>query len=65
MHIGLSSVIRANAAGANLRAIGSLSNVIRFTLFTKEGVTTPFHNLAGKISCLRFRTDQSVLNLFA
>ena len=41
MHIGLSSVIRANAAGANLRAIGSLSNVIRFTLFGKPGVTTP------------------------
>ena len=40
MHIGLSSVIRANAAGADLRAIGSLSNVIRFTLFAKEGVTT-------------------------
>ena len=41
MHIGLSSVIRANAAGANLRVIGSLSNVIRFTLFGKPGVTTP------------------------
>ncbi len=41
MHIGLSSVIRANAAGADLRAIGSLSNVVRFTLFAKEGVTSP------------------------
>ncbi len=40
MHIGLSSVIRANAAGADLRVIGSLSNVIRFTLFGKPGVTT-------------------------
>ena len=39
MHIGLSSVIRANGSGADLRAIGSLSNVIRFTLFARPGVT--------------------------
>ena len=39
MHIGLSSVIRANAAGADLRVIGSLSNIVRFTLFAKPGVT--------------------------
>ncbi|MGB6756191.1 MAG: ABC transporter substrate-binding protein [Xanthobacteraceae bacterium] len=38
MHIGLSSVVRANAAGADLRAFGSLSNVIRFALFGKPGV---------------------------
>jgi ABC-type nitrate/sulfonate/bicarbonate transport system substrate-binding protein len=34
MHVGLSSVIRVNHAGGDLRAIGSLSNVIRFTLFS-------------------------------
>ena len=39
MHIGLSSVIRANNSGANLRVIGSLSNVVRFTLFAKPGIT--------------------------
>lgn len=39
MHIGLSSVIRANAAGADLRVIVSLSNVIRFTLFGRPGAT--------------------------
>jgi NitT/TauT family transport system substrate-binding protein len=38
MHIGLSSVVRANAANADLRAFGSLSNVIRFALFAKPGV---------------------------
>ncbi len=49
MHIGLSSVIRANAAGADLRAIGSLSNVIRFTLFAKDGVTTAAQLKGGTI----------------
>jgi NitT/TauT family transport system substrate-binding protein len=38
MHIGLSSVVRANAVNADLRAFGSLSNVIRFALFGKAGV---------------------------
>ncbi len=38
MHIGLSSVVRANAMGADIRAFGSLSNVIRFTLFGKPGL---------------------------
>src|SRR3954451_24702949 len=31
MHVGLSSVIRVNRAGGEIRTIGSLSNVIRFT----------------------------------
>jgi ABC-type nitrate/sulfonate/bicarbonate transport system substrate-binding protein len=39
MHIGLSSLVRANAAGADLVAVGSLSNVIRGTLFGAPGVT--------------------------
>ena len=38
MHIGLSSVVRANAVSADLRTFGSLSNVIRFALFGKPGV---------------------------
>jgi NitT/TauT family transport system substrate-binding protein len=40
MHIGMSSVVRANGAGANLRTIGSLSNVIRNTMFTAPKVKT-------------------------
>ncbi len=40
MHIGMSSVVRANAAGAHLRTVGSLSNIIRHTMFTVPGVTT-------------------------
>jgi NitT/TauT family transport system substrate-binding protein len=39
MHIGMSSVVRANAAGANLVTIGSLSNIIRNSLFGAPGVS--------------------------
>lgn len=38
MHIGMSSVVRANSAGFNVTTIGSLSNVIRSTLFAAPGV---------------------------
>jgi NitT/TauT family transport system substrate-binding protein len=39
IHIGMSSVVRANASGAgDLRCIGSLSNVIRSTMFTAPNV---------------------------
>ena len=40
MHIGMSSVVRANAAEFNTITIGSLSNVIRSTLFTAAGFTS-------------------------
>ncbi len=38
MHVGLSSVIRLNKSGGDLRLIGSLSNVVRFTFFSAPGV---------------------------
>ena len=38
MHIGFSSVVRANQAGADLVVIASLSNVIRGTLFGSPGL---------------------------
>jgi NitT/TauT family transport system substrate-binding protein len=38
MHIGMSSVVRANMMGSDLRVIGSLSNVIRHTMFLAPGV---------------------------
>src|SRR3954462_5990275 len=40
MHIGMSSVVRANLAGAQLRGIGSLSNTIRATMFAASGIKT-------------------------
>ena len=38
MHVGLSSVVRLNRAGSDLRFIASLSNVIRFTFFSGPGL---------------------------
>jgi ABC-type nitrate/sulfonate/bicarbonate transport system substrate-binding protein len=47
MHVGLSSVVKVNQAGGNLRVIGSLSNVIRFTFFSAPGVKTAFSAAAS------------------
>ena len=41
MHIGMSSVVRANTSGlGDLRCIGSLANVIRSTMFTAPKIKT-------------------------
>ena len=40
MHIGMSSVVRANARGAHVTTIGSLSNVVRSTMFTAANAKT-------------------------
>src|ERR1700724_1377238 len=49
MHVGLSSVVKVNQAGGNLRVIGSLSNVIRFTFLSAPGVKTAA-DLKGGVS---------------
>lgn len=38
MHIGMSSVVRANAAGSDLVTVGSLSNIIRNSMFAAPGI---------------------------
>jgi NitT/TauT family transport system substrate-binding protein len=48
MHIGMSSVVRANAQGANVTTIGSLSNIVRSALFTAPGIKDA-NDLKGKI----------------
>ena len=40
IHVGMSSVIRANLAGGDLRNIGSLSNLIRTTMFAASHIKT-------------------------
>jgi len=67
MHIGLSSVVRANAAGADLRAFGSLSNVIRFALFGAPGVKTPTDLKGGTIgvSSLGSESDATITIMLA
>ena len=47
MHIGMSSVVRANSSGFNVTTIGSLSNVIRSTLFGSPDINS-IEDLKGK-----------------
>jgi NitT/TauT family transport system substrate-binding protein len=62
MHVGLSSVVRVDRGGGDLRLVASLSNVIRFTLFTAPGVRTAADLRGGVIGISTFgsETDTTV-----
>lgn len=57
MHVGLSSVIRVNRNGGDLRSVGSLSNVIRFTFFSAPGVKTGADLKGGVIGVSTFGSE--------
>jgi NitT/TauT family transport system substrate-binding protein len=57
MHVGLSSVVRLNRAGGNLRFIGSLSNVIRFTFFSGPNVKTAADLKGGVVGVSTFGSE--------
>jgi NitT/TauT family transport system substrate-binding protein len=57
MHVGLSSVIRVNRAGGDIRLIGSLANVIRFTFFSAAGVKTAADLKGGIIGVSTFGSE--------
>jgi ABC-type nitrate/sulfonate/bicarbonate transport system substrate-binding protein len=57
MHVGLSSVIKLNQDGGDLRTIASLSNVIRFTLFAAPGVATAADLKGGAIGVSAFGSE--------
>jgi len=57
MHVGLSSVIRVNRAGGDIRTIGSLSNVIRFTFFAAPGVKTATDLKGGAVGVSTFGSE--------
>jgi NitT/TauT family transport system substrate-binding protein len=57
MHVGLSSVIRTNRAGGDLRTIASLSNVIRFVFFTGPGVRTAADIKGGVVGVSTFGSE--------
>jgi NitT/TauT family transport system substrate-binding protein len=57
MHVGLSSVIRVNRAGGDIRTIGSLSNVIRFTFFSAPGVKGAAELKGGVIGVSTFGSE--------
>jgi NitT/TauT family transport system substrate-binding protein len=49
MHIGMSSVVRANSMGHDLVTIGSLSNIIRNTMFGAPGVNSAADLKGGSV----------------
>jgi ABC-type nitrate/sulfonate/bicarbonate transport system substrate-binding protein len=57
MHVGLSSVVRLNRAGADLRFIASLSNVIRFTFFSAPNVRTAADLKGGTVGVSTFGSE--------
>jgi ABC-type nitrate/sulfonate/bicarbonate transport system substrate-binding protein len=57
MHVGLSSVIKVNRAGGDIRSIASLSNVIRFTFFSAPGVKTASDLKGGVIGISTFGSE--------
>src|ERR1051326_8976328 len=57
MHVGLSSVVRLNRGGANLRFIASLSNVIRFTFFSGPNVKTAADLKGGAVGVSTFGSE--------
>jgi NitT/TauT family transport system substrate-binding protein len=57
MHVGLSSVVRLNRGGADLRFIASLSNVIRFTFFSGANVKTAADLKGGAVGVSTFGSE--------
>ena len=57
MHVGLSSVIRVNRAGGDIRSVASLSNVIRFTFFSAPGVKSASDLKGGVIGVGTFGSE--------
>jgi ABC-type nitrate/sulfonate/bicarbonate transport system substrate-binding protein len=65
MHIGMSSVVRANAAGFNTITIGSLSNVIRSTLFTAAGITNADQIKGGAVGISSAGSESELTTIVA
>jgi NitT/TauT family transport system substrate-binding protein len=57
MHVGLSSVIRLNKTGADLRVVAALANVIRFTFFSAPGVTNAADLKGGMVGVSSFGSE--------
>jgi NitT/TauT family transport system substrate-binding protein len=55
--VGLSSVIRVNRTSGDIRLIGSLANVIRFTFFSAAGVKTAADLKGGVIGVSTFGSE--------
>jgi ABC-type nitrate/sulfonate/bicarbonate transport system substrate-binding protein len=61
MHVGLSSVVRLNRTGGELRVIAALANVIRFTFFAAPGVRTAADLKGGVVGVSIFGSESDVI----
>jgi ABC-type nitrate/sulfonate/bicarbonate transport system substrate-binding protein len=57
MHVGLSSVVRLNKTGGDLRVVAALANVIRFTFFAASGVRTAADLKGGVVGVSSFGSE--------
>src|SRR5215470_15638998 len=57
MRVGLSSVVQANRSGGDLRLVASMSNVIRFTFFSGEGVKSAADLKGGVVGVSTFGSE--------
>ena len=57
MHVGMSSVVKANLAGGDLRSVAALSNLIRFVLFSPATVKTAAQLKGGVIGVSTFGSE--------
>ena len=57
MHVGLSSVIRLNRSGGDLRIVAALANVIRFTFFSGPDVRTAADLKGGAVGVSSFGSE--------
>src|ERR1700710_92192 len=57
MHVGLSSVVRFNRTGGDLRIIASLANVIRFAFVSAPGVKTAADLKGGVVGVSTFGSE--------
>ena len=57
MQVGLSSVIKVNQSGGNLRLVGALSNIMRFSFFSARGVTGAADLKGGVVGVSTFGSE--------
>jgi ABC-type nitrate/sulfonate/bicarbonate transport system substrate-binding protein len=65
MHVGLSSVVRLNRQGADLRIVAALANVIRFTVFAAPGVRDAAGLKGGTVAVSTFGSESDTVATLA
>jgi ABC-type nitrate/sulfonate/bicarbonate transport system substrate-binding protein len=65
MHVGLSAVVRLNRAGADLRIVAALANVIRFAIFTAPGVRDAAALKGGVVAVTTFGSESDTVATLA